>query len=326
MSLIKDFALYLGTALGIELKLKNWNGQDLPFFMRELYAFYEISLLGKPCIVFAPRGNDEISSGALVKHFKQLQAKWTGLCIYARATISSHNRRRLIEHRVPFVVPNNQMYLPDMGIDLTEHFRKERASIKILSPPTQTVIIFALFHRKATFLLPSELAKKLNYSRMQMTRALDELKSLGIGDISQHGKERRVHFMLNRNALWKQVKPLMCNPVKKRLWLRQNNKSREMIDKFGLISGLSALAHCSMLNRPVLPVYAMHIKAWKKERAQEVSSPEEADVQLELWSYNPKLFEKDSLVDPFSLYLSLQDIKDERVEAALEKLIEGNIC
>jgi hypothetical protein len=32
------------------------------------------------------------------------------------------------------------------------------------------------------------------------------------------------------------------------------------------------------------------------------------------------------LVDPFSLYLSLQDIKDERVEAALEKLIEENIC
>ena len=58
----------------------------------------------------------------------------------------------------------------------------------------------------------------------------------------------------------------------------------------------------------------------------EVSSPEEADVQLELWSYNPKLFEKDGLVDPFSLYLSLQDIKDERVEAALEKLIEENIC
>jgi DNA-binding MarR family transcriptional regulator len=325
MPLINDLALYLGTALGVEIKLKKWNGQDLPFFMRELYAFYEISLLGKPCIVFVPRGNDEISSGALVKHFKQLHAKRTGLCIYARATISSYNRRRLIEQRIPFVVPNNQMYLPDMGIDLTEHFRKERASIKILSPPTQTVIIYALFHGKATF-LPSELAKELRYARMTMTRALDELKSLGIGEISQHGKERRVYFMPDKNALWKQVKPLMRNPVKKCLWLRQNNKSRDLIDKFGLISGLSALAHCSMLNQPALPVYAMDIKAWKKECAQEVSSPEEAAVQLELWSYNPKLFEKNGLVDPFSLYLSLQDIKDERVEAALEKLIEENIC
>ena len=71
--------------------------------MRELYAFYEISLFGRPCVVFVPRKNEEIASGALVKHFKQLQAKWTGVCIYARTTISSSNRRRLIEHRVPFV-------------------------------------------------------------------------------------------------------------------------------------------------------------------------------------------------------------------------------
>jgi hypothetical protein len=119
----------------------------------------------------------------------------------------------------------------------------------------------------------------------------------------------------------------MCNPVKKRVWLRQNNKSREMIEKFGLISGLTALANYSMLNQPVIPVYAMDIKAWKKTGAiQEVSSEEEADAQLELWSYNPKLFAQDGLVDPFSLYLSLQDVKDERVEAALEKLIEKETC
>ena len=326
VTVIKELDTYLAKVLGIEVKPTHWNGgQDLPFFMRELYFFHEITLLGKPCIVFVPRGNDEISSGALVKHFKQLQAKWKGLCIYARSTISSYNRRRLIEHRIPFVVPNTQLYFPDLGIDLTEHFQKERASIKILSPPTQAVIIYALFRIKHTS-LPSELAKELHYTRMTMTRALDELKSLGIGEISQQGKERRLSFRQSRKALWKQVMSLMSNPVKKRIWLRQNNKSREMVDKFGLISGLSALAERSMLNLPVLPVYAMDIKAWKKEYLQEVSSPEEADVQIELWSYNPKLFEKNGLIDPFSLYLSLQDMKDERVEAALEKLIEDNTC
>src|ERR1700733_10048200 len=129
---------------------------------------------------------------------------------------------------------------------------------------------------------------------MTMTRAFDELEALGIGEISQQGKVRRLIFRKNRNELWKQVKPLMCNPVKKRVWLRQNNKSREMVDKFGLSSGLSALANYSMLNQPVYPVYAMDIKVWKKSgNVQEVSSEEEADVQLELWSYNPKLFENE---------------------------------
>jgi DNA-binding MarR family transcriptional regulator len=326
MTVIKDVVLYFRTAFGIDVTPACWKeGQDLPFFMRELYIFHEISLLGKPCIVFVPRGNEEIPSGAVVKHFKQLQAKWRGLCIYARSNISPYHRRRLIEHRIPFVVPNNQLYFPDLGIDLTEHFQKERASIKILSPPTQAVIIYALCHGKATF-LPSELAKELHYTRMTMTRAFDELKSLGIGDISQKGKERRLYFRQNLPELWKQVKSLMSSPVKKSVWLRQNNKSREMIDKFGLTSGVSALAQYSMLNHPLLPVYAIDIKAWKKERVQEVSSSEEADVQIELWSYNPKLFENEGLVDPFSLYLSLHEMKDERVEAALEKLLEDNLC
>jgi biotin operon repressor len=317
---------YLAKVLGMTANPTDWNGgQDLPFFMKELYAFHEISLLGKPCIVFVSRGNDEISSGTLVKHFKQLQAKWTGLCIYARSTISSYNRRRLIEHHIPFVVPNTQLYFPDLGIDLTEHFQKERASIKILSPPTQAVIIYTLFRKKAMS-LPSELAQELGYSRTEMTRASEELKTLGIGEILQKGKERRIYFQPNLTAFWKQVEPLMSNPVKKRVWLRQNNKSREILERFGVVSGLSALAQYSMLNQPELPVYAMDIKAWKKEHIQEVFSVEEADAQIELWRYNPKLFEENGLVDPFSLYLSMQDIKDERVEAALEKLIEDSTC
>jgi len=51
-------------------------------------------------------------------------------------------------------------------------------------------------------------------------------------------------------------------------------------------------------------------------------SSEGALIELEIWQYNPNLFAKDGIVDPFSLYLSLEKVKDERVEAALAHMME----
>jgi len=49
----------------------------------------------------------------------------------------------------------------------------------------------------------------------------------------------------------------------------------------------------------------------------------EAGYELEVWSYSPGLFANGKIVDPFSLYLSLRDIKDERIESAMEKMMES---
>ena len=43
---------------------------------------------------------------------------------------------------------------------------------------------------------------------------------------------------------------------------------------------------------------------------------------LQVWCYDPKVLEVDGKVDPFSLYLSLQNETDERIEMALEVMME----
>ena len=43
----------------------------------------------------------------------------TGLpVLYATEALASFERERLIEQKVPFVVPGNQLYLPHLGVDL----------------------------------------------------------------------------------------------------------------------------------------------------------------------------------------------------------------
>jgi hypothetical protein len=43
---------------------------------------------------------------------------------------------------------------------------------------------------------------------------------------------------------------------------------------------------------------------------------------LQVWRYDPKVLEVDGMVDPFSLYLSFHGETDERIEMALEDMLE----
>ena len=206
------------------------------------------------------------------------------------------------------------MYLPTLGIDLREYFRKMKTNKKNFSPATQAVVIYLLLDQKGNRLTPSELSKELGYTLMTMSRAFDELESAGIGKVSRKGKERWLLLERSKLELWKQAKSFMRDPVKKRIWAKGKKPKVQ--------AGLSALAKKSMLAPPSVPVYAIGFEEWKKMEVEELPFREDAAFELEVWYYDPALFAKKRCVDPFSLYLSLQETEDERVEAALEEMME----
>ena len=53
----------------------------------------------------------------------------------------------------------------------------------------------------------------------------------------------------------------------------------------------------------------------------EIAAPEPGTFEIELWKYAPALFAQDGTVDRLSLYLSLKDSADERVQSALDVLL-----
>lgn len=316
---IKDLEVYFYEVLSIQVEIRPSKiGSDFPFFLGSTYQFYEMSLFEHSCLLMQPKENIQVTPALAKKHWEQIQKKWKGLCIYIQSTISSYNRKRLIEHRVPFIIPGNQMYLLDLGIDLREHFRKPFSqAVDSFNPATQAVIIYALLHDLKEGLTPSSMAQKLDYSQMTMTRAFDELQAANLGEIIRQGKERRWYFKENKPELWKQAKVFLRSPIKNRTWL---TKRKPLI-----VAGLSALSHFSNLNEPSLPIFAIGPAQWKALKNSsivEVPSSEEALIELEIWHYNPNLFSKNKIVDPYSLYLSLENVKDERVETALEDMME----
>jgi hypothetical protein len=128
--------------------------------------------------LFVIDANPEEQSPATVrKHMDMLQTKQHADLIYVRAQVTAYNRKRLIEQKVPFIVPGNQMYLPMLAIDLREHFRRIREESPTFSPSTQVVVLYALLRDAGRVLIPAEMAPLLGYSAMTMTRAFDELET-----------------------------------------------------------------------------------------------------------------------------------------------------
>jgi hypothetical protein len=254
------------------------------------------------------------------KHIELVREKFDGPCVYVHSGLSGYNRKRLIEQLVPFIIPGNQMYLPELGLDLREHFRKLRGGITRLSPATQTVILEALVHDLDPHATPTMLAKQLGYTVMTMTRAFDEIQSVDLGDVSQFGRERRLTLDADRRALWEKARPFLSSPIGRRICVPRDSLVPDTFVK----AGLSALAHYTRLGEPSHETYAVGRSEWENAREPEAGvglSAEQGTCELEIWRYSPRGFAKDGIIDRFSLYLSLQNLNDERVEAALEEMM-----
>jgi hypothetical protein len=320
--LATNFKRYLKETLDINTHPKQWPvTRNLPIFLRNMYVFFEVRILGVPCLVMAANDKAEQTPAVIQKHMLQVRKKWQDELIYVQQKVTAYNRKRLIQHKIPFVVPLNQMYLPFLGIDLREHFKNIRETEANFSPSTQVVVLYYLSQNGQLRLTPKTLAHELGYSIMTMTRALDELDDAGLGTIAMEGRERVLRFDRDKKKVWETALDRLRNPVKKRLWVKIPYSK-----PLGMKAGQSALAHYSNLAEPAYPVLALEGKQWKKVKTNDevmILDIAEPNVsELEIWSYSPKLFAQKGLVDCFSLFLSMREDNDERVQSALERMME----
>lgn len=324
--LVTDVEKYLRDALGDTPTITPWKEErHLALFLRDRYRFFEARILGKPCLLMTHKEDQEESPATIRKHIDQVKTKWSGPVVYVRERITAYNRKRLVEQKLPFVVPGNQMYLPMVGVDFREHFRKPRPATGLLRPSSQVVLIHALL-RDSEDLSPTALGAKLGYSAMAMSHALDELEAAGIGTSSAtgRGRDRRLRLNGSKQDVWKKAEPLLRSPIKSRHPMPIPRNALTWPNTFR--SGLSALAHYSMLAEPRDVAFALSRAEWQSFREKhgvtEASPDERGVTTAEIWNYAPALFAQDGWVDRLSLYLSLRDTQDERVQAALEQVMK----
>jgi len=316
---------YLHDALGIDAAIRQWAGvRKLPYFLQDAYKLYELKIRDLSILLAVNQRKKTLRLATVRDQLDKLKSLADRPVVYVTDALASYERKRLIEQKVPFIVPGNQLYLPDLGIDLREYFRQKTQSPEhALSPASQAMLIKALLNKSTQMVWhPAATAAELGYTPMTLSRAVRELTTADIATPHRKGKQRWLHLSRPPAETWRVAKPMLRSPVKRCVWTPR--AAMPHLERFPL-AGLSALARYSQLSEPALSVYALDFWKWKilgQGGLPTLQEPLVGAIQFEVWSYAPIPIPDNKAVDPLSLSLSLQNDSDERVQGALEELQE----
>lgn len=312
---------YLKENIDAHIMINPWREKDsIPVFLRNIYVFYEMTILNAPCVLVEII--DEMPGiDVLQKHIKRIHEFTNQQIVLYCKEITRYRRKSLIENRIPFFVEDGQMFLPFLGLNLKKVPQSVKKDVHTFSPSTQKVYLYFLYN-KDNVVNTTELAEKLDLTVMTASRTLNDLyyaKLLRyeIGGKTGRSKEYR---RIADPEYFKVGKTFMKSPVKKVVYVRRPPEG-------ALIAGLEALAGLSMINPPNHLVRAISQQQLDKEDFEIVNNrdivKDEKLVELQIWDYDPKEFANKNHVDYMSLYASLKEENDERIEQALEEILRG---
>ncbi len=325
-SLAHQFIGYISKVAGLPATWGGAESRPLPQYLNQQYALLKLTVGKRVFLGILIKDTENFRPAAFEKHLRKIMINDTpfdGFCLIA-SELPGYTRRRLIERHIPFVIPGQQMYWPELGV-AAQARKTARTVVKpdAFTPAAQAVLIHALNGNIKTPITPKDLAGQLGYACMSMTRALDEIEASGLGRVAREGRERRLDFGKDQRTLWQEALPYLRNPVRKTIRIKEVHLPPDLKIK----AGETALADRSMLAPPKEPVYALGRQNWKKlaESIEQIPVEDDGTCRIQLWRYDPALFMKNGQVDPFSLYLSLRDEEDERLEMALAEMMEKTV-
>lgn len=312
---------YINEVLGIKVNYKKVAPEKLrklPFFLAKGYDFGEIELFNQRIVLMLLK--DDFTTDKLRTHILKVQNDLDVIVVAVIPVVDSYKRLRLIEKNVQFIVPGKQMYMPDLLISLREYGnnRLEDQQPANMQPAAQLILLYHLQVEPLEGFNLGEIAKKLLYDPMTITRAAFYFQNTGLCRI-EGTKEKFLKFDKTKHELWNIAEPKMSNPVNKIQYY-----TGYTLDKNLKKTNINALAHYTDINNDQLEFLAMRPGYGKFIIGANLKpiDPMEGNVCIEEWKYDPALLTQTEYIDPLSLYLCFRENKNERIEMAREKLIE----
>lgn len=319
-----------------ELQLSgDWlESTQLPLYLQGGYCYRKATLQRQTCLLMLDRGDEQTDkAAALKKHLKVIGQYFPGPIIYVVKNTASFNRKRLVEQRIAFIVPGKQLYLPFAATDLRDHFTATNkfpaAGPKKLGAVAQQIVLRQLYQRGDEALPAQQIAEQLAVSKMTVSRAYSELAACGLANIIAIGRQKQLRFIHHGPQLWEQARPYLRSPIKKQLWIDREDYETNQYS-IGIEAGETALSALGMMMTPKHKVIAVNAKDWpglkKLMHLKELThgfGRNGDSVAVELWRYDPALLSEHRVVDRLSLYLSLDEKHDDRLDIAKDELLEG---
>jgi len=311
---------YINEVLGVRVdynELTPGKLKGLPLYLAKGYDFGEIKLFNQRVILLFVK--NEFTTEILKTHVARIKGVLNTIIVPVLPPVDAYKRLRLIEKKVPFIVPGKQMYIPDLLVSLKEYGNtkvNDRQSEK-MQPAAQLILLYHMQVESLEGMNLGKIAEKLGYNPMTITRAAYYFHNTELCKI-EGTKEKFLKFNRSKRDLWEIAEPKMVSPITKYHFYTGYTLNKRLKK-----ANINALAFYTDINNDPIEYLAMRHGFGKFIEGVNLKpvDPLEANVCLEEWKYDPEILTNKEYVDPLSLYLCFREDKNDRIEIALAKLL-----
>lgn len=314
---------YLKEVFGTNIKTEYGKFYDaFPMYLAERYKFYFIKLPteDKSYVLVKSLKKQDININQMKKQMKQIYTYSESVPVFVFESLRLSQRNVLIRNEIPFIQPNNQIYIPNIMINLSQKEIVAKEYAEEFSIAAQVTYIYLLLNNIKETNAP-RLALEIPYSKITLNRALSELVSRELL-YTEGNATRKMYKTIERKEMWEKGKKYLFNPVEKVFYANYGLSCRDFF-----ISGETALSRLgTTLNESMIGFFATTSENIKN--LDENSLVNKYDLVsdnylvIEQFKYNPAFLSTSHYIDVISLYAQLKDSDDERVQIALEELLE----
>lgn len=303
---------YLEKTLKIKVRYRNWDKTGkLPYMITDRYEF-RLVWLNDCKVLFIFAKNDLEQLAVLKKHLSTIHQIAEIPLVLVVDKLAARKRQQLINADIPFVVPDQQIYLPFLGVVLKERYTRDFSSKDSLMPSSELLLMYFIIHRCDTLYM-NDATRLLSFSAMTISRAIRQLESTGLISTYKEGVNKVIRSDLSARELFEKARLCLSSPIRKVVYIDKNDAVAGLP-----ISGYSALSEYSLLSPPQVKCFATgQLPEWASGISEELLDSDE-QLRLELWHYDPKVLSSDKTVSLLTLALALRDDSDERVQQELD--------
>ncbi len=304
--------------------LYNEHERNMPLYLTEQFVFLKFKIDGNDnkYILTEPKEKIEIKINTIRKQTSQIKkfSNCTPVMVFDELRLTQRNA--LIQADFSFVVPDYQVYIPNVMFNLIEKDVIKKEYNLEFSVPTQVVFIYILLNDiKETN--ARKLLNDLPFSVATINRSLNELVARELL-YTVGSNTRKIYRTIEKNEFWNKGKEFLFNPIAKTYYIK--NRHNEF-----LMSNELALARLSWsLNDSRLSYYAVTAdeidELDNKMFIEKFNLFDDEYCVLEQFKYDPKILSNSQYIDVVSLYAQFKDSKDERIQIALDEIIGEEIC
>ena len=312
----------LKESFGLDVRISSISPPgNLPLYLVADREFFFAVLPNVSFVIVALGDPEKFRPSALYDQVDVYRRAFDMPIAFSFSFIDKRQRNTLVSKHIPFIAPPSQIYLPFLALSLADHFpAPKNVSTDKMTASSQMLFLYFLYMVKDQAVIKIQAANDLKMTKMSVTRASQQL--LGMNLITQRsvGREQQMKAVNCGGDYFRSAIKYLISPVQRTFITEMSEKIHSLPD-----AGETALSNHSMLGGPAIPDKAIYKGNDLLSALQPLDEKWDSDkelVRIECWKYDPVLFSSEGSVDPVSLFASLRENPDERIQGELNDYIK----